>query len=83
LILHGHLQKVTQTTLPGPNGGIPVFGAGSFSLANRPNTGHFFGFCLQGEGPELPLSVHQFRYQPTVDAFTKVSMNPVLVPKPA
>ena len=75
LVLHGHLHKPTQSTLPGPNGGIPVYGAGSFSLSRgqRAHNGHFFGFCLEDEGPEFQLSVHQFKYQPTDNAFTSVS----------
>jgi 3',5'-cyclic AMP phosphodiesterase CpdA len=75
LILHGHLQKSTQMTLPGPNGGIPVYGAGSFSLGRRPTTGHFFGFCLEDEGSELQWSVHQFEYQPMNDAFSRIPMD--------
>jgi hypothetical protein len=75
LILHGHLQKGIQITLPGPNGGIPVYGAGSFSLGKRPNTGHFFGFFLEDQGTALQLSVHQFEYQPMDDAFSRVSMD--------
>jgi 3',5'-cyclic AMP phosphodiesterase CpdA len=81
LILHGHLPRATRTTLAGPNGGIPVCGAGSFSLGQQPNTGHFFGFGLQPEGSQLRLSVDRFKYEPATDAFVEVAADPASTTK--
>jgi 3',5'-cyclic AMP phosphodiesterase CpdA len=71
LILHGHLQKPVRDEIPGPAGGIPVFGAGSASLIeeNNGNSGHFHGFQLEKTAAGWKLRADHFRYRAATEAF--------------
>ncbi len=46
IILHGHLHHAVRTHLEGPQGPVPVFGAGSASLKQG---GHYYFFTLEGQ----------------------------------
>lgn len=81
LVLHGHLHVPVEARIEGPEGPIPVFGAGSASLlgAGR-RRGHFHLFTLRTEAGAWRLEVAHHHYAATAGRFRAAPAVPVAVP---
>ena len=70
LVLHGHLHKPIQATLPGRRGPIPVLGAASASaLGQRYAPAHFHVFHIDRRGDRTRLSVQHAHYNHNAGRF--------------
>jgi len=71
LVLHGHMHTAMSAELPGPDGPIPVHGAGSASIA-RDHTGetaHYNLIRIARDAAGLRIGVTPRRYDPAGEVF--------------
>lgn len=73
MILHGHKHQPYEAMLKGPDGPVPVYGAGSASLfhENINKSAHYHLFDITTAHNEFRLCIHHRRYDPRKHAFTE------------
>lgn len=71
LVLHGHMHTAMSAELPGPDGPIPVHGAGSASIAldHRGESAHYNLVRIARDAAGLRIGVAARRYDPAREAF--------------
>lgn len=71
LVLHGHMHSAMTAELPGPDGPIPVHGAGSASIArdHRGERGHYNMIRITRDAAGLRIGVRARRYDAAREAF--------------
>lgn len=84
LVLHGHLHHPVRASLEGPNGAIPVLGAGAASSlrsGGRTDRGHFSLCAVGGSSPGgWTLTVQDYFYDQAVSGFLPSAVRTVSGP---
>lgn len=81
LVLHGHMHVPLAAMIEGPDGPIPVFGAGAAAqLGDGKRRGHFHLFTLRGEAGAWRLEVTHHGHDPATGEFRGGAAARVAVP---